>query len=157
MAKEEEEFLQALDISGSELRNDDSIETTGRFYPSEIVPTPIEIFSKIPLTTCILNKSFDLPIDQQPTSSATEANFRVVNWDLFGEKKRICLDGWLETHLQYLLGKSKAEEVHEDAESSDGEKTIFESNELEYDSLSEYGEEIESGSGWVKTTMPEDQ
>lgn len=133
--------------------DDDSIEENGRFYSPKIVPTLIEIFSKIPLTSCILNESFELPIDEYPTSSATEANFRVVNRDLFGEKKRFGMDGWIETHLKYLLGKSKAEEMYEDDESTDGEDSEVELNELEYESMSEddngseSSSESDSGSG----------
>lgn len=78
MAEHEEDELDLLNTSGEQ--HDDSVEAAGRFYSPDIVPTLIEIFAKLPLTSCILNGSFDLPIDQHkyPTSSATEANFRVV-------------------------------------------------------------------------------
>lgn len=112
-----------------EEEKDDSLKVTGRFYAPDIVPTLIEIFSKLPLTSCILNESFGLPPDQHPTSSATEAHFRVMNNDLF-KRKKMDMDRWLETSLKYLLGISKAdEEVDEDAECCVGS----ESREDEYD------------------------
>lgn len=146
MAHDIEKTIKLLNSSGSDLQNDDSTDAHGRFYSPDFVPTLVEMFSKIPLTSYILNASFGLPIDQYPTSSATEANFRVVNNDLF-KRKRIRIDGWLEKHLQYLLGKSKAEELYEDDESADDEKSKLVLEELEYDPLSEDDLVVESETG----------
>lgn len=85
----------------------------------------------------MLNTAFGLPIDQQPTSSATEANFRVINRDLFGGKKRLRVDKWLETHINYLCGKSKAMKECENVETIDDEEQKFDPEALEYDTLSE--------------------
>lgn len=135
MAQRKQEEVAAFSMSSS--GSHDSIRLDQGLYAPDIVPTLVDIFSKIALTSCVMNKSFGLPIEKQPSSSASEANFRVVNRDLFGGKKRIGADGWLETHLKYLLGKSKADDEMYDDGSFENENI---ESELEYEPMSDVDE-----------------
>lgn len=69
MAEEVKESIRSMYDDEPQL-NEDSIQENGRFYAPEIVPTLIEIFAKLPLTSSILNTSFELPVDEHPTMMA---------------------------------------------------------------------------------------
>lgn len=106
-------FIKKIALEEEALAKENN-KVSGRFkiedayYAVDIVPELIKIYSKLPMSGCLLNKSFGLALDDVPTSSQIEANFRVINNDLFAGKKRIRIDKWLEIHLLYLIGETKA-------------------------------------------------
>lgn len=109
------------DLASNNNKDDGTYKVENAYYAEDIVDELIKIFAKLPMSGCLLNNSFGLPDDDVPTSSQVEANFRVVNNDLFAGKRRIGIDRWLETHLNFLIGESKANNTGIDDDVSDEE------------------------------------
>lgn len=104
IAKIEEESAKSSPLNKSDASIDDSVRKNS-YYGPDLAKTLIDIFSKLPLTSFVMNKSFNRK-NETPTSSATEAGFRVMKNSVFAGTGRIRVDTWLERHLKYLMGKS---------------------------------------------------
>lgn len=102
----------------------------------------IEMFTILPLTSSIMNPTFNKKGVDTPTSSTTESYFRIIKRGLFKVDKNIRIDRWLEIHLKYLLGRLKAaakqiDDVIDESESEDDGLIVdeFDSEyEIEYES-----------------------
>lgn len=119
--------------------NDSSIDSN-TYYAPEIASTLIEMFSKLPLTSFIMDKFFGRDMEV-PTSSTTEAGFRVLKRSVFAGLNNIRLDTWLEKHLKYLQGKGLSEKCNYDLNESDHDSDskckddlIVDSENSEYES-----------------------
>lgn len=104
----------------------------------------IGIFAKLPLTGCIMNAVFKSK-DKVPTSSATEANIRIVKRNLFVHQKRIRADRWHETHLNFLKGRLEMSDIPEQKSDVEIETDEHEDDlKIDYDNDHEGDEKQES-------------
>lgn len=109
------------EMHNNNIDDNDTFKMENAYYAVGVVPELVKIFSKLPMSGCLLNESFGLPPDDVPTSSQVEANFRTIAHDLFSVKKRNNIDKWLEIHLNFLIGESKAINTDETDDFSDEE------------------------------------
>lgn len=117
IANDEKIKAKSLPLNNSDASLDDSIDSN-MYYAPGIAKTLIEIFSKLPLNSFIMDKSFGQKMEIA-TSSATEAGFRVMKRNVFAGAGRIRVDAWLERHLKYLLGKTLNEKSNIDVIDND--------------------------------------
>lgn len=80
-----------------------NMNSSNPYYCPSLVKCMIDIFTKLPMTGCVMNKFFRSTL-KVPSSSCTEVNFRTVKRDVMGNKKCMRPDVWLEKHLRYIQG-----------------------------------------------------
>lgn len=84
-------------------------------HAPEIESELIDILSKLPLYGNIMCTIFG-SIVLTPSSSATEASFRVLKRNVFKGDNQLRIDTWLQKHLDYILASLEGCEVRDEEE-----------------------------------------
>lgn len=103
MSVQKEHSQNSDDTDSSDSDVSFNINSSNPYYCPSLAKCMIDIFTKLPMTGCVMNKYFGSTL-KVPSSSSTEVNFRTVKKSVMGDKKCMRPDIWLEKHLRYILG-----------------------------------------------------
>lgn len=113
------------------------INTNNPFYCPGLCSKMVDMFTKLPMTGCLMNPFFKSK-NKVPTSSATEVGFRTIKRQVMGDKKNTRVDSWLEKHLRFLLGRIEEKDLHGYTELTDEESDVSFDIEINQSNSSDY-------------------